>query len=316
MADFFLHTQLIEDLYKKHPEYQHLDVAKIGAQGPDPFYYVLKSAYQKGAMHLADLMHDEKINDLLIAMADYVKAHFSEELLAYYQGFLSHFVMDVNIHPYIYYYTGVFIKDQPETYQYRGYHLKFERSVDIAYIRHRYQKDIHQFHKRSRILPIKETPQMIMDMHQDVASNVYHIDRADLYFANGYQSMRKLLKILIIDRLGIKRFLLGIVDFFHRTSPIRFQDYPYHKKDKRYDYLNLNHTTWHDPISNAPHEKSILEIYQNAFDEADRIIQKTSMYIKGEETIDLKSLFKNRSFNSGYDTSKPRHMIYFKRYDR
>jgi len=220
MADFFLHTQLIEDIYQKNPEYKLLGYAKIGAQGPDPFYYVLKSKYQKESMNLADDMHDSKINEFLIAITDYVKAHQTDILLAYYKGFLTHFVLDVNIHPYIYYYTGEYFVDRPKTYKFRGYHLRFERSVDIAYIRNRYHQEARMFHKRSRILPIKDTPSEIRELHQKVASLVYGVHKGSEYFDNGYQSMRKLLKLLISDKTGFKKLLLSILDLFNRSSPI------------------------------------------------------------------------------------------------
>jgi hypothetical protein len=315
MADFFLHSQLIDELYKLNKDDKYLAYAKMGAQGPDPFYYVIKSKIQKQSMNLADDMHDSLVNKLLISMTEYVKSHNNEILRAYFKGFLSHFILDVNIHPYIYYFTGEYISDDPSTYQYRGYHLRFERAVDMAYIRYRYDKSAPSFHKRDRVIPSKEVPNEIKALMKHVAKEVYLVEDADQLYTHGYHTMRKLLKLLVSDRTGIKKILLSIADMFMKPSPILLRDYPYHRKDRVYDYLNLNHSTWHHPITNEPITLSVIDIYQQALDETRYTIEKVFAYIDGDQSIDLASIYKNRSFNSGYDTSKPRKMIHFKLYD-
>lgn len=315
MADFFLHSQLINEIYKKHENDPYLAYAKMGAQGPDPFYYVIKSEIQKQSMNLADDMHDSLVNQLLITLTNYVKSHNDEILRAYFKGFLTHFILDVNIHPYIYYYTGEYISDDPSTYKYRGYHLRFERAVDMAYIRFRYHQSAPSFHQRDRVIPAKEVPVEIKEMMKHVAKEVYQVDDVDKLYEHGYQTMRKLLKFLVSDKTGIKKIILRIADIFMKPSPILLRDYPYHRKDKKYDYLNLEHDTWYHPITNKPITLSVIDIYQQALDEASHTIEKVFAYIDGDQSIDLASIYKNRSFNSGHDTSKPRKMIHFKLYD-
>lgn len=316
MADFFLHAQLIEDIYKKHPEYVNLGIAKIGAQGPDPFYYVIDKDIIKSSHMLADDMHDKNINDLLIAMTNYIKAHNTTTLRSYFRGFLAHFILDVHIHPYIYYNTGEYFPNKPKTHHYRGYHLRFERAVDIAYVYHRYQKEATSLHKTNRILPLKKVPDEILELFDHVGKKVYHIDHAGHKHLRGYLTMRKLLSSLIVDPLGIKKMFLSIVDLFQKHSPIMLKDYPYHKKHKKYDYLNINHKTWHHPITNEPLTSSVLDIYDHAFKELDETITIVFDYIDGKKDINLKDIFKNRSFNSGFDTSKPRTMKHFRLFDK
>jgi hypothetical protein len=101
-----------------------------------------------------------------------------------------------------------------------------------------------------------------------------------------------------------------------KESPILLRDYPYHRKDKKYDYLNLGHQVWHHPITNEPMTLSVIDIYDQAFLEVEDMTPKVFAYIDGDETIDLEKIFKNKSFNSGYDTSKPRKMKHFKLYDK
>ena len=315
MADFFLHTQLIEDIYKNHLEYNHIEYAKLGAQGPDPFYYVIKSKIHKQANQLADDMHDTRINEFLISMVNYAKEKQDPYLNAYIIGFMTHFILDVTIHPYIYYNVGEYFYDEPKTHKYRGYHLRFERSVDVAYIRYRYKKDAPSFHRRNRITPIKCTPDNIKALHDYVSKKVYDIDRGGDLYDSGYLTMRKLLNLLINDKLGFKKLFLSIADKFMSPSPIYLKDYPYHKKDKDYDYLNLGHGKWHHPITNKEMSLSVIDLYDQAYEEVEDVIAKVLSYIEGNDQIDLKEVFKNRSFNSGEDVSKGLRMIHFKLYD-
>lgn len=312
MADFFLHTQLIEDLYQRNDRYQHLEWAKLGAQGPDPIYFCLR--YQKDAMALANDLHHSKINAFLIALTEYVKNTQSAELTAFYVGFISHYVLDVVIHPYIYHFTGDYHEDRKETYLYRGLHLSFERGVDMDYIHHRYQMEPEQFHKKHRILKLKRTPQIINDMMQTLIEHIYLHPKGGQYYTIGHHTMHLILRYGIVDKTGFKRWILRGIDQLHPKSPLILSSYPYRKRPYLYDYLNLNHHSWLHPVTGEISKKSVIDLYEEALNKTDIMIKKLLLYIEGKQTLDLEKLFENRSFNTGVDVSIPHEMKYFNPY--
>lgn len=312
MADFFLHTQLIEDLYQKNPHFQHLDWAKLGAQGPDPIYFCLR--YQKEAMHLANDLHHKEINAFLMALTEYIKHNQTSELKAFYLGFISHYVLDVVIHPYIYHFTGEYHPEMKETYLYRGLHLSFERGVDMDYIHHRYQMEPEKFHKKHRILKLNRTPKIIEDMMQTLIHRIYHHEKGGLYYKIGHHTMHLILRYGIVDRSGIKRLILKGIDQFHPTSPLILSSYPYRRRPYLYDYLNLNHQVWKHPVTGESSKRSVLELYDEALNKSQKMMDQLLLYIEGKQDVDLEKLFENRSFNTGIDVSIPHKMVYFNPY--
>lgn len=315
MADFFLHCQMIEDLYKKNPSYQHIAYAKIGTQGPDPYFNVLKKAYKEGN-RLGNKLHHYHINQSLITMTNYVKAHYSDELMAYYRGYLAHYALDTHIHPYIFYLTGEYDKTRIETHHYFGYHMRFERSIDVAYIQKRYQKNASKFHDYKRVFPLADVPQEIKDMMTHVTKEVFDVDQGGMYFENGYHTMRLLSKTLIKDRLGIKKVFLKFVGLFLKLSMLYVHDYPYTTKPNAYDFLNDKHQTWHHPVTNEAFNLSVDQIYDQAYKRLEYLIQSTNAYILDDKDIDLSEVFANQSYDTGLDIDTQGVMQYFKLYTK
>lgn len=312
MADFFLHTQLIEDLYEINPSYVHLDWAKLGAQGPDPIYFCLR--YQKDAMDLANDLHHKDINSFLIAFTNYVKAKPSPELIAFYLGYIAHYVLDVTIHPYIYHFTGEYHPEDPNTLKYRGLHLLFERGVDMDYIHNRYHIEPELFHKKYRILNLKKTPKMIEDMMQTLIQDVYKHEKGGLYYRIGHRTMHFILDYGIVDRTGIKRLILKGIDRLHPKSPLILSSYPYRRRPYRYDYLNISHHEWKHPVTGETMTKSVLDLYQDAKEKVQFLSNLLLEYLHDRNDLDLNTLFENRSFNTGIDVSKPHKMTFFNPY--
>jgi hypothetical protein len=312
MADFFLHTQLIEDLYQKNPDYTYLDWAKLGAQGPDPIYFCLR--YQKDAMMLANDLHHKATNPFLIALTHYIKDAKSPELKAFYIGFISHYVLDVVIHPYIYHFTGDYYQDREETYLYRGLHLSFERGVDMDYIHYRYQMEPEKFHKKHRILKLNRTPEAIEKMMQTLIETIHHHKKGGLYYKIGHHTMHLILRYGIVDKTGLKRIILKGIDRLHPKSPLILSSYPYRRRPYLYDYLNLSHHVWKHPVTGETSKRSVLELYDEAYTKTQHMVDQLLSYIEGKIDLDLEKLFENRSFNTGMDVSISHEMVHFNPY--
>ncbi len=312
MADFFLHTQLIEDIYQMNPQWNHLDWAKLGAQGPDPIYFCLR--YQKDAMNLANELHHEKINEFLISLTHDVKDKKSPELTAFYLGYISHYVLDVTIHPYIYHFTGEYDPNRKETHIYRGLHLSFERGVDMDYIHHRYHMEPEKFHRKHRILKLKRTPKEIEHMMQELIKDIYGHEKGGRYYQIGHHTMHLILSHGIVDKTGIKRWILKGIDQMHPKSPLILSSYPYRRRPYLYDYLNLNHHTWKHPVTGESSNQSVLDLYEIALSKTQKIFDQLLLYLDDQVDLDLAALFENRSFNTGMDVSIPHEMIHFNPY--
>ena len=79
----------------------------LGCQGPDILffrnYYPWKSA--KDSLRLGIAMHHEKVRTLFTKGLEYVKAYKkkdADELISYFAGFITHYAIDKNAHPFVF----------------------------------------------------------------------------------------------------------------------------------------------------------------------------------------------------------------------
>jgi hypothetical protein len=316
MADFYMHDVLADDILKQSKTNLIPDYVKMGAQGPDPFYFNVFGIDQMKSKKLADLMHEEKINEMLISMLHYVKTNYSLELHSFFVGFLTHYALDTTIHPYIYHHAGNYKKSDPLTKVHRGLHMKFERRVDIHFIYFIHKTYANQFPVCDIVFHNFQTSQPVLELMDYVASKVYNIKDAGHLYQKGYQRMRKICKSYVEDPRGLKKLMLSIADLFNKDEIIYLKDLSYYNYDEHFDYLNLNKETWHHPITNEAFNLSVLELYVRAYHRALIFIKETDAYLNNESSIDLEKLFGNMSLNTGISVSlnqKMKHFNLFKR---
>ena len=130
MADLYMHSRLTEELIKELPSDIDTNIAFLGSQGPDPLYYKSDSKYHD----IANNIHRYHTRSFFKTMTNYVKEHNTKTTYSFLVGFISHYAMDVYLHPYVYHKVGVYKKADPSTHHMRGLHLKFERAIDCLLI--------------------------------------------------------------------------------------------------------------------------------------------------------------------------------------
>ncbi len=309
MADIYMHQRLAKEFSQAQSDLLEPYVM-LGSQGPDPLYYLVFNQYFKHARMLGDRLHDTNINTLFVTMTNYVKQHYSERLYSFYVGFLLHFALDTNIHPYVYHHVGVYDANDKKTFKMRGLHLRFERRIDACLIEEDTEKKAHLYRLASA-LPLKRVPKEIADMMETVIYETLHISGGGALFAKSYRRMKWVVRHMIKDRTGIKRYLFKFFDRFNKTRDLFFIDFSFRKLPlKGYDYLNRNRKTWYHPVTNHPSHKTVDDCYLDAYQDAVRYVNTVSKYIKEDIVFDFDKLFKNRSFNSGIDADDSRPMQY------
>ena len=122
MADFVSHHLFgeqaqsvfpapVQELTRKHPV-----SFRWGCQGPDPLFYrkiLLGSPLHK----LGNRMHSEKTDELFAALSRAVRdlsGDVQEIAAAYFYGFVCHYALDSEIHPYVYCRQAQFCTENPK----------------------------------------------------------------------------------------------------------------------------------------------------------------------------------------------------------
>lgn len=113
------------------------DAYAVGAQGPDFLFYAQLWPDGHGRNDLANLLHRQRIDDLLAKMLDLAAAAPAtarSTLYAYACGYASHVCMDACAHPWVLYWTGDIsagVRTPDEALAMRR-HGVLEASLDVA----------------------------------------------------------------------------------------------------------------------------------------------------------------------------------------
>jgi len=312
MADFYMHNTLVREFFS-HTE-AHQDYASLGAQGPDYFYYVLNKDVKPLAKKAGDLVHQQKTQLFLHHLLDHAITQQSLELYDYVLGFLTHHALDVSIHPYIYYYTGVFKEDDLKTREYAGLHLQFERKVDISFIKHQFGFKPHLRRLAKITLPFETMPHNVMDAVEKALEKTYELKDTAKVFEKGYATMRKVENHLVFDRFCIKRHLLKLVTPYRKPMATYYQDLSHCQKVNDFDYLNLKHQPWKHPVLGTVQTESVLDLYDQAKAIVTPWIEALKEAYQKKDAAILSSLLPNASYETGLPLDKAQRMHYFKNY--
>lgn len=289
MPNIWTHMLFCEDIidaveapnrYTRYEPYM-----KLGAQGPDPFFYYNFWPWMKEsqANEIGTLIHTKKCGPFLMELIE--RAKDSHPIVqAYVFGFITHHILDRHAHPYIHYRAG-----------YKGNdHQKLEVFIDtIMMVKYHSLKTWKvPVHKEINVgFSIqKEVTQLL---HEAIKTHFPEITfKTPSYIQKAYKDMKRALKILS-DPYGWKNVVLKSLISAYSHRPI--------KNDV--DYLNMSHTTWYHPATNEPCNKSFVDLYNEGRIEGITILSEVIRYWHQEQDIltDIADLLGDIS----YDTGKP-----------
>lgn len=287
----------------------HKTVFQLGLQGPDIFFYHPASSLRK--LSPGSAVHRERTGDFLKCLIQAPELFWKEEecqiAQAYAAGFIGHYILDTQMHPYVYYKTG-----HGETLKEKGYanHIALETDIDTCILM-RYAKCLpSQF-------PYGRTIAMDAHSRSVVAAALFHAYDtvfSELSLTKGYltraiRSMQIGTK-LTYDPHDHKRKLMGKAEqlVFGRlaVSTVIPADHLEYSEDP----LNLQHEQWCNPWNaEGTSTDSVLQMikkasgrYQKAFRQLDRLYATEQFEDRYDQILDdLCQLLGQRSYHSGMD---------------
>ena len=186
------------------------------SQGPDPLYYNFFSKEHTEYRKYADIMHRNDTGLLLKNMTNYVKNNLSEDTYSFLVGFICHYALDVKIHPYVYNHVGVYQKDDPSTHEWRGLHLKFERSIDALLIEEDTGGKTRKLNLNTKHFPLRFPSLDIMKIMDHVLKETYGKEHGGVMYLVSTIEMRKNLKRFVKDKRGIKKLIFKLIDMVNK----------------------------------------------------------------------------------------------------
>lgn len=291
---------------------------RMFSQGMDPFFFYHKISLKKGKKQqdFALYFHTNKTREFFINLVNYIKYnnyYQIPDVMAYLYGFIAHYVLDSTIHPYVFYKTGEWKKEDKETYKYRGLHHNMEVFLDNYLISKREQEKVHSFKFFDYCFEFKPFSKELEEVIDYAFKETFGINEMSNFYKQALKDMHFALKYFRYDKTGIKRMIYTTCEVITPKSFFPFSTISYHinDNDKR-NYLNINKEEWYHPcLKREKHTDSFDELYDKALQETLDIIKKVNYYIKDTKKVDLTKVFKNLSYKTGKNCDKDYELKYF-----
>jgi len=269
----------------------HKTVFQLGLQGPDIFFYHLASQLKK--VRPGSIVHTRWTGDFLKCLIEAPELFWKEEdqqaAQAYTAGFIGHYVLDTQVHPYVYDRTGI-----GDVLKEKGYadHIALETDMDAALLM-RYAKCLPSAFPYGRTIAFDRKTRSVV---AEVLFYAYHSVFEELALTKGFLS-RAIRSMQIGTKLTYnphnykrqvvekaERLLFGQL----QISPVIPSDFAQITEDP----LNLEHREWHNPWDTRQcFHSSVPELIKKA----------SGRYQKALRMLDC--LYASDSYEDSYDVS-------------
>lgn len=302
----------------------HMHAYKLGLQGPDIFFYYLPSHLGGRERKTGSVMHTKKTGEFF---RHYIENIFllpcQDRLTAvsYLCGFLCHYILDANTHPFIYSRSGFHTGCKQNLNACYAKHRILETAIDTVLLKRFTGREPSAFLKENSIRLHKDELFLISSILSQSINSTYHNHKQKLlarvspfYVRTAVRSLR-LETTLLKNKSGrkkkvveyIEKKTVGIAAVSSLIGEDAFVD------DK--DCLNERHMEW--PLSwdrSIVRNQSFLDLYEKGLAEAKEIVKMLNKSVvcccqnnfvpeKGELEQLLKRIG-NRSYHTGLDCNE------------
>ncbi len=223
------------------------------------------------------------------------KLHDNSEAMAFLYGQLDHFILDMIMHPLIYYMT----ENLPKEHLMEPHGI-VENLIDDYVVQKFDRNDEFYYHK------VTISDRKLIKLVNDAYYKVYHSKNISFKYSMG------MILINIYDSLirRDKSFLAKSV-----MKLINFGDVSYHNDYKRVlPYLNLEHNLWLNPETGEESHASFDNLWEKASEVALETIQDVNMYLYQDKKLKNPIINNDTSFNTGLPCDKGQTKRFVKKY--
>ena len=279
----------------------------LGTQGPDFFFYYAPSLWNRRIAGVGSVLHSSKVGKFFACMVREVintkDKKEREAALAYLAGYLTHYALDTNAHPYIYYKSGFKTKgDMRPKLSYSIAHRNFETALDTLMLRLvNGEKPAHR--KLWRLVHIRRDEALSSAQALSRCLNIVY----DIKSGKGeiYAAMRSMyLLTWLLQALGGKRKSVVMALEGLALNPGLATSMIHDQRVKNpSSYLNSGREAWHYPWEDdKQHNTSFVDMFEAALDDAHAILYTLEELMMGRVgTAEFLKLVGNRSLKSGQD---------------
>lgn len=243
----------------------------IANQGPDPFFFHVRTPNLKSCMSLGHRMHSERTPEQLAALrsgVEHLNQHDAGVGRAFVLGLLSHYVLDRNAHPYVYAQQwGVQEADTTLAEAGDEVHAIIESDLDVLMLqRKRNGATVADYPPESELVTTGRINKVAGALTSYMALSVYGLDVGANEYGGAVADMKLAYRLIepagspvsaaigIFEGMARGHSLLGaLAHRVTRTAPVRAG--------------NLNHYAWENPFTGQVSHESFPEVFDRALDD-------------------------------------------------
>ena len=282
-----IHAELIRPKINSKIEINEEDM-KMFAIGPD---ILLATDYKT-----FNYQHNHKVRDYFMNLLKIIKEdklYNHREVMAYLYGQLDHYVLDVVVHPLIYYMT----EKAPKRHL-LDMHALLELGID-EYMMDRYGKELADYYKKNGIRTF-ELRRTINSLYKIV----YGKENESKRYTLGIKSINILEKY--IRRSNIVSFLQ---EFLNVGSVVYSKNY-----NSVIGYLNLTHELINNPVTGEKFKDSFDDLWKKSFDIALQTFDDVNGFLYNDFSIHNALIRNDVSYNTSLPCSVPENFAFAKKY--
>lgn len=190
---------------------------RMFGQSVDPLYFYNLISLKKGhkVQEFGNYFHQNASQEFFINLVNYIKYnryYKNPQVMAFLYGFIAHYILDSNIHPYIFYKTGQYIKDDPTTYKYLNQHNYMETYLDNYMIRQRENQIPYSFKFYDFCFDLQPFQDELKEVIDYAFEETFHIHNMNKFYYCSLKQMHFCLKFLRYDKTGLKMLFYQITD--------------------------------------------------------------------------------------------------------
>ncbi len=265
-------------------------VAGVGTQGPDIFLFHRlwpPVTIYKALFSVASLIHSGKPDALFEAFAKYLEKSENKEVAkSYIYGFILHYALDRNCHPYVYAFQNQITAENEHIHSLAAHNV-VEHSVDTYLLYHR--KDIYPpslFNPDETFTSDKQEIDEIARLMHFVLKEAFGKEVEESEIAKAVTDTAKL-QATLSDKKGnatriahtIEKPLGPVIGYFKLSASIKPRDLDLADK-----YANIRNKEWTSPYDNITRTDSFEELFEAAKDDAEALIRGFNEICEGKKT--------------------------------
>lgn len=282
----------------------------IGSSGPDFFFYFnawpwLNQKEAKRVINMGSVIHYHKITEFFKEVFTECKKHQTQKKISYVAGLLTHWFLDKETHPYIFYKSETPKDPKLSTI----HHRLFETTVDYEMTMLIKGVNCSQYPAYKLLDYDNDTVDSIYRIYKPALKEVYD---KELHYTDIKTALKHFHGIhkLLYNKNDVKFNLFHSIEKVILKKPYIFTSMMAPLKSPNFDILNLEKKPWYHPVTNKASTKSFVEMFNESIKPCQEVLTLFFHYLKNEVSLDrLLKVINNQSFETGLSTFQ--EMKYF-----